>query len=642
MKLRSGTIAAALLQLVFATIAGAQPHVLYGITAHYEEEIPGRFLDPGYEEFCGCDPAGRQRGRASHFAASITLPRLFNDLTLGLRFGSRSTQELFISPRYISVGTPDTLLEYRADSRLRSAQLDLLAGHHLGGGLILTGGAWLDARFSNERTSHERIIGPAATRFGDGTGERLLSAAASGTGPITAGLTLGLSLGLQLDHNWYLYPELYVRTDLTSLLGETGSPRFRIGGGTSVMLDFSEAPPAPDLPEPVPPPDPAPEEPPSPIFTAALDLHTVGADGGRTQQGEIMRRTTHHRMNVPLTGTIYYDRDSMSIPGRYREALEREGASFTIDSLARRGPLEIHYRELNVIGRRMREEKEATIVIIGGIDGAEPSEMGRGRALLVREYLAGTWGISPARMTVRAARRSDGSTGGSPMGRMVRITSTSSSLLAPVSVEWLGRSYILPRFILKPSMKSAAGIRRWGIVVRWRGDRVGETSSEPEKSAGREITLEIPEEAGPDLPPLIAELTVEDSAGAIRTAIDELPLALDTVTGSDAIDREFLLIDYPSGLLPDGTPPPEATITEGMQWAAPSTAVTISPMVSQPDPPSSGAVRALVHARSLARVVDGWNTGAAVEVREGTEIVPDSPEAVLILSGTRVRIRGGR
>ena len=61
---------------------------------------------------------------------------------------------------------------------------------------------------------------------------------------------------------------------------------------------------------------------------------------------------------------------------------------------------------VNIIGSRMREHPEATLRLVGtnSDEGAEQADtaLSRSRAVSVRDYLAGTWGIAANRMRIEA------------------------------------------------------------------------------------------------------------------------------------------------------------------------------------------------------------------------------------------------
>ena len=158
--------------------------------------------------------------------------------------------------------------------------------------------------------------------------------------------------------------------------------------------------------------------------------------------------------------------------------------------------------------------------LVGSRSKEEAQPLARSRAEAVRDYLRAIWGIDSARLSV--ATESPASSMPADAERCVRIEAT-RPVDAPLTVEWKTRRFRQPTFDLQPEIRARKGVRRWEIVVRQGGREIGRTSG----STGLDLTLHTPENMSDTaLPPLEAELTVEDSTGAMVVARDTLPLRI--------------------------------------------------------------------------------------------------------------------
>jgi hypothetical protein len=139
------------------------------------------------------------------------------------------------------------------------------------------------------------------------------------------------------------------------------------------------------------------------------DITAVGVDStGREIPNPVfnIEEFISNRLD-PLLNYIFFEENSSELPPRYvRLSREESSIGAMIDSLSSESALDTYHNILNIIGKRMRENPNATLTLIGcnsGI-GVEKNNLtlSRKRAEAVRDYLVDVWGISPKNITVQA------------------------------------------------------------------------------------------------------------------------------------------------------------------------------------------------------------------------------------------------
>ncbi|MFC2130308.1 OmpA family protein, partial [Bacteroidota bacterium] len=146
--------------------------------------------------------------------------------------------------------------------------------------------------------------------------------------------------------------------------------------------------------------------------------------------------------SVPVLNYIFFNRNSYEIPERYKLIPHKEGFEFSIDSLMYYKPIEIYYEILNIIGFRMKSNKNAVITLIGCNSGEHEQNdlaLSSKRTESVRNYLFNTWSISPDRIKLRYNNLSEDASDdkaeeGIEENQRVEIYSDDINLLKPVII----------------------------------------------------------------------------------------------------------------------------------------------------------------------------------------------------------------
>lgn len=131
----------------------------------------------------------------------------------------------------------------------------------------------------------------------------------------------------------------------------------------------------------------------------SVRAYGVMPNGERRPNVKIVREEVERTTLLPLLPYVFFEASSATIPTRYVQFTEREARVFAERQISK---IDAYYNLLNIIGRRLTDERTATISLIGSTDGREGADVGRTRALNVRAYLAEVWSIDSSRMTIAA------------------------------------------------------------------------------------------------------------------------------------------------------------------------------------------------------------------------------------------------
>jgi hypothetical protein len=544
---------ALLLMLSLTVTASAQQSIVFGTGYEFGVPLTIDRTRGALNTRPDIDGSGSSRNHTAWFAGGVTFPQMFGErLGLASRFGLAISSGLFRSNGYrldAEVDQHDSIISrpayFQVDALAALLQFELRASMRLGE-WTTEAGVWGSGRIFSSFIQKEYAWAsdPAnapASETVIATGDRL------GSNQLRFGAVLSQSLDIPIAPSLALRPELYTRLDIGALSGGEGLRAFSIGGGLSFVFGVmgSEQAAQPQTPR-LAPSDPAALNRSRQLrLDASIDLYS-GDPSGDSSRAFVHAEDIVHRLRMPLLPVIFFERDSSSIPSRYALLRQGESHGFTNALLAGLEPAAIYHHVLNLIGLRMRSEPSASILLFGSAASDEPVAVAEGRSRAVARYLEEVWGIDPSRVMIRSGRSPAGS---DPSSRSVRILNAPPSIGAPVMTQWVARSFLAPPIGLKPEIDAEAGVREWRITLMHGRREVGRYSSaEKREFPGVNLSF-LEQEAGKALPPLVAILTVEDSAGQRLTVRDTLGLAWDSTTllSKRNVQREtlrFLLIDH--------------------------------------------------------------------------------------------------
>lgn len=276
------------------------------------------------------------------------------------------------------------------------------------------------------------------------------------------------------------------------------------------------------------------------IAVEGLDEENRPQSSAVVRVGEVIVRN-----NIPLLSALYFDAASDTIAPRYSQLSPASARQFGYASVAELQALEMSHHLLDLIGFRLRQHRPARITLYGSASNDEPAELALRRAVRIRDYLTGIWGVARSRIDVRSGpgslQRSDDDTeDGRAENRRVTMTSTEPDLLGPVTTERIVRDFNPPQLRLTPSMTAEAGVADWNIRIH-QGSTQLASYSRADADAGRTaLTWRLDDRRiDSSLGTLVAELTVVDSAGQVSSARDSIAMQLvrDSTIVNGAVER---------------------------------------------------------------------------------------------------------
>lgn len=457
------------------------------------------------------------------------------------------------------------LQRYTIATTAAHAGLEGRIGLEIAPGWAFELGPWASYRFASTIDAVRRRVSPLA--LGAGTADTVVYVEPIETSPWSFGAMPGLTATFDAGLGSPLVAELAARVDARALSEGLGIRSAALVGRITWLLGASSAnldtapPPLARVDTATAPADTAVREPvpvrsvdTTSVLAASVDLVGIDNGGAVMQAATVTADVIRHEQHYPFLPAAHFDSGSAELPRRYQQLTAGAAAQFSPSDLARSEPAAVYNHTLDILGLRLRQSGEGRLNVAGDVSAGEPAALARARAEAVGTYLQRVWGIDPERLNIEQAPSAGSSD--SANGRAVRLTAEPSDLMGPIVIEWLARSYRLPRLDIRPAIRSTAGILRWRIVVR-QSDRVVTQYSSDEASGAADVALYVPDDISGALPPLVAELSVLDSLGRSATAIDTLPLTLShsgdvRSPGADAFDREqfdYLILPETDGIL---------------------------------------------------------------------------------------------
>lgn len=480
-----------------------------------------------------CGVFSRGRTLASSLGGTFAFPSFLADrldLSASLRF-TFSSGRLAASP-LVPLRTLDTDLrelvdvdtEYRLNIVSLETTADLMVSWRPAERFALSLGSFMGYRLFSTFTQTENVLDGEEFRFSNGHREQPMI---DGANPERAAFAFGPSLGVAYSFpfgpNRYLVPSLFVQTDILSSLNDYSLRGYRAGASLSLLFDVSASPDFDPREDSIP-------VPPPPRLAASVEMYGIDEEDTPLPTARIQVYETMFQRHAPLLPLVFFERDEGMLPERYVRIDSGQAEEFSPDMLAETSVLELQHHVLNIVGQRLRQKKESTIVLAGSVSGNEPKELRQTRVETVRSYLEKVWDIDSSRMSQgesRMERSNEETADGREDNRRVEIGTDDLGILAPVATAQIIRDFDPPMIRMKPEIVAEAGIREWHLVVSQGENRIAHYSSNEEDSdTGEMVWRIVHDRVDSALSPLVATLTVEDSTGAVASASSQLPLVM--------------------------------------------------------------------------------------------------------------------
>jgi hypothetical protein len=421
---------------------------------------------------------------------------------------------------------------------MQTIRLDMMLQWLITQRLALRGGLSVGYRFGERFTTVDRIDGAGGYRFPGGELERSIFGAQTLTlSPLSLSTLVSSAYSIPLSNKILLEPELSLRYDILSSVNEGNWQTLSLGVGLGLSLDLSRST--------------VPKEPPVPVaqssaelpsrISASIEIFSLDQNSQPQLKATVFVHDRVERYLVPILPWIRFDSTSVAIPSWYIRRTAHEANSFTLDSLGDEDAVDVQRHILDVLGLRLRENPSAHLQLNSPTFADEFLPHALQQAEAVRNYLTETWGIERERLEISEkvfARH--GSTGNKDV---VEIVSNDPGITAPVETMRILQLSAPPVIRLKPEYHAASGVKRWQITVSHEGKRLARYSSDANDIASDSgDAWTIPHRHSDQvLEPIVAELVVEDSTGAIATARDRMPLTIEQA-GEGAVEQVVCLL----------------------------------------------------------------------------------------------------
>lgn len=407
--------------------------------------------------------------------------------------------------------------EFQLQVETWSVKFGLLGSYSISDRFSFGIGPTAGYNFGQKSLQTDQIVGPGDLSFPDGQTTRTMIEGVTYTGnPLSLGLDVIGNARLPITSRFSLLLELQSQLELLSPVVEATWNSLDIGGNFGILYHFTpealvlDPPPFNFPPDPLPPPTPQalPDSLlPKPRLNASLEIYSLEGDQ-RKEDIRVHFREADICTVVQIAKELSFADNSANLPSHYQE---KSGEPLPeLDSLVALDPLTLQTRVLELIGIRMRKNREAILILQ---PGGNREELSRKRLENIRNYFVERWEVEPSR--IESLPTSEDVADGD-----VRITSTSPDILAPVVSHRLDRDFDAPTVKVKTSQEVEGGLRAWEITLSNNDDEVARYSSaQPESRGNAGIDWSVLySDAVLDSSVIKGIFMVEDSTGARKIA----------------------------------------------------------------------------------------------------------------------------
>lgn len=235
-------------------------------------------------------------------------------------------------------------------------------------------------------------------------------------------------------------------------------------------------------------------KPPS-VLRGSIALQFVDDDGTITEKARLTATRIVAKRTVPIVPIVMFDSTSTEIPSRYVQ-LARETASDFQGRMALTTESHWHYHVLNIIGERMRKQKQSTCQL-QVFTSSSDTAVGNARLRAVQSYLRTRFSINESRITVVPSERGLVDDESDVMSASVVISDPTGKLLLPIEGQVSFVEARLPNVRVTPDAISEAGLRAWSVAIIQ--DKQEKFSTSDSTGELHEVTIDLNDVMSPDV-----------------------------------------------------------------------------------------------------------------------------------------------
>jgi outer membrane protein OmpA-like peptidoglycan-associated protein len=379
----------------------------------------------------------------------------------------------------IAINGIETLstIEHSIQATLGMIGFQPMANYHITPALSVHLGGEIGVVIQSSFSQIETITQPATSGVFAENGLRTRNPQAGkllNANPIVLSLLGGVSYELPLNqtHSLQAVPEISYAFGLTPIVKNLSWSVSALRAGVAIRYEIPESP----VEQPKPPPVDTLPPPPLPIAPPVASITATGVDANGVESPVATMRVeeVYSVQMTPLVPYIFFEEHSQILPPRYSRLDGSAATGFEEISLKHSDGMTINHQTLNVIGRRLVHNPEATITLVGitlnRSKSAIDKKLALARSETVADYLKKTWNISADRISVTThslpeeivvALDSDGIA----EANRVEVTSNTFDILQPVMGNDTIRNVMPTTIRFHPSVKYSQALTSWDVIA---------------------------------------------------------------------------------------------------------------------------------------------------------------------------------
>ena len=291
-------------------------------------------------------------------------------------------------------------------------------------------------------------------------------------------LNVGIGYIINLTDKLYLMPELSYQIPFNKVSSNThwdswSVPQLRLG--VSLTYDFfsgnKETSKKVD------------EE--KPFFVEMENINYYNKVGEKQDAKNIVLEEIEYGELFPLVPYIFYEKNETEIANEYRSENHSLAGVINddISNILPNEAIEINYRTVDIVGKRLEKNKDAIVTLTGTVDGKTETsiDISKGRAESIKRYILNNYNVEEERVKVEASMlpkkpSAQNVEDGIEENRRVEISSNSKDILEPIFIKGERQRIATPEVVEFVPMVVADSVTLWTLEIM-QTDRIIKTIS---------------------------------------------------------------------------------------------------------------------------------------------------------------------